>query len=190
MKDFALLLTWTCYGNWLPGDARGYVSNTRNKQGGFEPLQNIPGTPVAVNNRDSRELARNLQQYAAVRLTQVQAALAADSFIATAISRDWIIRRGAVMANHVHLVVMECPNKASDVRRAFKGVSQAQLSRHAGENRRWWTQGGSDRYLNDLNAIEAAILYVAEQQYCLVQIENNQLLKADGGDKPRRSLDV
>jgi hypothetical protein len=43
MNDFALLLTWTCYGTWLPGDARGYVSNTRSNHGGFEPLQNAPG---------------------------------------------------------------------------------------------------------------------------------------------------
>jgi hypothetical protein len=26
-EPFALHITWTCYGTWLPGDQRGHVSN-------------------------------------------------------------------------------------------------------------------------------------------------------------------
>ena len=38
------LLTWTCYGHWLPGDARGFVGNIRDDDGS-QITHNIPGTP-------------------------------------------------------------------------------------------------------------------------------------------------
>ncbi len=38
------LITWTCYGHWLPGDTRGFVGNVRDKQG-RQVVHNIPGTP-------------------------------------------------------------------------------------------------------------------------------------------------
>jgi hypothetical protein len=56
------------------------------------------------------------------------------------------------------------------VRRILKGTSQAALRDLAGKNSRWWTAGGSDRYKNDIDAIEAAIAYVANQQGILAEI--------------------
>lgn len=38
------LLTWTCYGQWLPGDARGFVGNVR-EEDGTQISHNVPGTP-------------------------------------------------------------------------------------------------------------------------------------------------
>jgi REP element-mobilizing transposase RayT len=74
------------------------------------------------------------------------------------------------MANHVHIVITECPDDGPAVRRILKGVAQAGLSDDAGENRRWWTRGGSDHYLHTEEAILAAIRYVAEQQFKLAEI--------------------
>src|SRR5260370_267688 len=51
------LLTSTTYGNWLPGDARGFVSEyrgTRRKK----ILDNIPGTPYAKDMPELQEYAR------------------------------------------------------------------------------------------------------------------------------------
>ena len=33
-KPFALHITWTCYGTWLPGDARGWVEDVQFTDGG------------------------------------------------------------------------------------------------------------------------------------------------------------
>ena len=41
-RPFVLHITWTCYGNWLPGDRRGYVSNTLRPEGGFRPKEKHP----------------------------------------------------------------------------------------------------------------------------------------------------
>ena len=74
------------------------------------------------------------------------------------------------MANHVHVVIIDCPPDGEAVRRLLKGNSQAALSAHAGGSRRWWTAGGSDRYKNDEAAIAAAAQYVADQVGKLMEI--------------------
>ncbi len=42
------LLTWTCYGHWLPGDSRGFVGNVLNDLG-ERVVHNLPGTPYAAD---------------------------------------------------------------------------------------------------------------------------------------------
>jgi len=175
--EFALLLTWTCYGNWLPGDERGYVSNTRQTRGGFRPKHNIPQTRFDADDEESRALANDLQKFESARLRPNDAKCAADALVATAIGRSWIILRGAVMANHVHLVVRNCPDDGPAVRRVFKGVSQAKLNETLNIKQRWWTHGGSNRYLHGNDSILAAMRYVEEQEYCLIAIRENCLVE-------------
>jgi hypothetical protein len=104
-EPFALFISWTCYGNWLPGDARGYVSNTRRPGGGYECKHNEPGTPCTADDSHTWNRARALQKWPATRLTVEFALAAAESLVEAARSRGWHILRGAVMANHVHVVV-------------------------------------------------------------------------------------
>jgi REP element-mobilizing transposase RayT len=167
---FALLITWTCYGTWLPGDERGHVSNVCLPDGGYEPKQNIPGTPVAAGHVLTRELARALQKGETVWLTPTEALCTATALASAAQERGWRILRASIMANHVHVVVCDCPDDGPAVRRVLKGVSQAALSRARGHARRWWTQGGSDRYKHGTAAVEAAVNYVANQEHKLAEI--------------------
>jgi REP element-mobilizing transposase RayT len=169
-KPFALHITWTCYGTWLPGDRRGYVSNTLLPPGGFLPKQNVPGTPCTADDPYTQSRARALQKDTTAQLTTELAEVAARALVAAAAKREWRIVRGALMANHVHVVVMNCPADGEGVRRVLKGNSQAAVSDHVGQSHRWWTSGGSDRYKNDDQAIAAAIRYVAEQPGKLVEI--------------------
>jgi hypothetical protein len=171
-QPFALLITWTCYGTWLPGDRRGYVSNTLRPAGNFERKRNLPGTPVAADDPYTRAVARSHQRRPTVWLSSALAFAAADALSEAACLRRWQLLRGAVMANHCHVVVFDCPDSGPLVRRILKGVSQRALSRAVGQPRRWWTQGGSDRYLHGHAAIEAAIHYVADQQRMLATILN------------------
>src|SRR5438093_1121542 len=102
---FALHITWTCYGTWLPGDRRGYVSNTIDPVVGYEPKQNAPGTPYRADAAYTYHRAQKLQKGATVSLSPAQALCAAESLIEAARVRDWRILRGAVMSNHIHVVV-------------------------------------------------------------------------------------
>jgi len=102
----ALFITWTTYGTWLPGDNRGYVSNTLSPKGGFCPKHNQPGSPYAANDAYTRERARAIQRWPTVWLTSAQATIVAKSLVGVATKRKWMILRAAVMSNHVHVLVI------------------------------------------------------------------------------------
>jgi REP element-mobilizing transposase RayT len=186
-QPFGLLITWTCYGTWLPGDSRGYVSNTLKDAHQYEPKQNETGTPHTKDDPGTYQRAKSLQKQETVWLTPEQAVIVAETLIDAAKKRSWRIPRAAIMRNHVHVVVQHCPNDGSAVRRILKGTTQAALSDHAGQPRTWWTTGGSDRYKNDESAIETAINYVANQEYVLVHVVDMGVVRPRG-DEPRGSL--
>jgi REP element-mobilizing transposase RayT len=108
-----------------------------------------------------------------VWLTASQATVVAASLVAVAEKREWIILRAAVMANHVHVVVLNCPLDGPMVRRILKGNVQTRLSAAAGENRRWWTAGGSDRRRFGERPISETIRYVADQEGKLAEVVEN-----------------
>jgi hypothetical protein len=165
---FAWHITWTCYGTWLPGDPRGHVSNILLPGGGFERKRNTPGSPVMPGDAYTQERARALQKYETVWLTREQALIAAQALVDAARTRGWRILRAAIMANHVHVVITDCPADGPAVRRVLKGNGDSKL--RVNESRRWWTAGGSDRRKDDSVAIEAAIIYVANQKGKLAEI--------------------
>jgi REP element-mobilizing transposase RayT len=169
---FALHISWTCYGNWLPGDERGYVSSTLRPDGRYAPRENTPRTPYKKDSPATRERAVACQKWPAVRLTAEQAGCVAAALVRAAAARRWRVLRAAVMANHVHVVVADCPDDGPLVRRALKGVTQAALSDHAGGPRRWWTEAGSDRYKHGEDAVRAAVGYVAGQEWMLAGVDD------------------
>ena len=169
-EPFGLLITWTCYGTWLPGDPRGHVSNVLLPEGGFLPKQNEPRTPVAPGDEHTLHRARELQKGPTVWLSPAEALSTAEALVASARQRQWHIPRAAVMANHVHVVIVDCPADGPAVRRILKGTSQAALGEATGKRQRWWTAGGSDRYLHGPGAIAGAIRYVAAQARILAEV--------------------
>src|SRR5207244_748259 len=99
---FALHVTWTTYGSRPPGDPRGYVSNTLKPEGGFEPKENVLGTPVRRDDAYTYQHAQAIQSYPTVLLTREQARWAAEELVGVAAKEGWVILRAAVMENHVH----------------------------------------------------------------------------------------
>ena len=184
--SFALFITWTSYGTWLPGDPRGYVSNTLLHPRGFEQKQNTPGTPYRRDDPYTYQRARANQRHETVFLKQTEAEIAAQGLIDCCSKRNWHILRAALMRNHIHVVINHCPDDGPGVRRILKGNAQADLNRILSCVRKWWTAGGSNRYLRGDTAIEAAIEYVAQQDYKLVEIVNMNIV-APVGEQTRRA---
>ncbi len=172
---FALHITWTCYGSWLPGDRRGYVSNTLQADRTYAPKQNIPGTAISPADPLTHQRAGELQKSPTISLTAEQAICVAEEFVKASRERGWHVLRAAIMANHAHVVIADCPEDGPAVRRVLKGTSQAALSRLVGEPRSWWTRGGSDRYKHDDEAIQNAVNYVARQRGILAEIVDMQV---------------
>jgi hypothetical protein len=128
------LVTSTFYGQWLPGDERGSVTNVRDQRAGVvqskvrhehshpgeaydcvmpglhrAAVEQLKGPPVAVN------------------LAQAEALL--GQFLETAAYRGWILHAVSIMVNHIHLVV-ECPTNIGKYQllRDFKGYGSRRLN--------------------------------------------------------------
>ena len=102
-KPFAVHITWTCYGTWLPGDPRGYVSNTLSPGSKYQPKQNIPLTEHTKNDQRTYRMAQWSQKGETVFLSAVQAEIVSHRLVKAAATRQWRILRAAVMRNHVHV---------------------------------------------------------------------------------------
>lgn len=158
------LLTWTTYGSWLPGDARGYVSFTPGTEHEYV-IHNVPGEPYDFDHSDLREHASTLQRGPTVLLGVTHARVCVESFRETARSHGLCIGAGAVMTNHVHLVVQPESREGAQLLNLFKGVSSRQLTQQFGHpiGAKWWTRHGSRRALPDDRAVGAAVEYVWNQ---------------------------
>jgi REP element-mobilizing transposase RayT len=181
------LLTSTTYGNWLPGDERGFVSRVRDGEG-RSILHNIPGTPYDADLPQVKEMASERLKCAAVRLNVEQAQTLLAQFQETATIRSWLLLAVAVMANHVHLVVgvPGDPSPAS-ILRDFKSYGSRALNRRWTRplSDTWWTESGSKRKLSSEADVLAAIRYVLGQQFPLVIWVNERycsLRRGEGGE--------
>jgi len=98
------LLTSTTYGNWLPGDSRGFVSNVR-VDDGPEVRHNIPGTPYDADLPPLQEHVQSKMTGDAVRLHTDHAVQLLDQFQEKVEHRKWRLFAVGIMANHIHIVI-------------------------------------------------------------------------------------
>ncbi len=149
------LITFTAYGTWLHGDARGSSERQRS-----------PGVTASVEPSESR-LAQAKRRLSAASMTFT---VDARSSIAKAIEsvaehRSWDLLAMNVRTNHVHTVV-KANTSPEQVMNAFKAWSTRRLREDGlvDEGQRVWTRHGSTRYLYTRQAMEDAIRYVVEGQ--------------------------
>jgi REP element-mobilizing transposase RayT len=153
----AFFHTWTTYGTWLPGDARGWFKRGRGLQ-----------TPDAM-----RELEASLiMTEDALVLDEEQRRIVEKTIADHCRIRDWELHAVNCRTNHVHVVVT-ADRDILVVREQFKAWCTRKLKEHqramAGNNpteprEKWWTQRGWDEYVDDEDALAATVTYVAEGQ--------------------------
>lgn len=168
------LLTWTTYSTWLPGDKRGCVTRVRDDAplDGPRIERDQPGTPYVTNVSGLVHASRAAMKGPPVWLAQPQAAVTADDLSATSEFRGWELLAGAVMANHVHVVVgVEGDPDPSKLLQMFKSYASRALNQRWPRPRSgtWWTESGSRRKLPDDTAVLAAVRYVENQAHCLAR---------------------
>jgi REP element-mobilizing transposase RayT len=184
----AYLLTWTTYGTWLRGDRRGYVGRSLAGEGPVSPKLNVFGTPYQVDDGRTFNWDANAMKGRPVCLTSEQAACAAEALCDLAARVGYDLLCGAVMRDHVHLLVAAHPHGKNEIMRRFKSVSAVRLTQHFGhppakagdsleKGGRWWTREGSKREKRDEAAVAAAIEYVAEQADKLAEIVDGTVVR-------------
>ena len=172
----AVFFTWTTYGTWLPGDPRGYVSNTLRPEGGYERRHNIPGTPFTRDDRYTYETAQQLMSFPPVVLSPSQASWAAEGLIDAARQNGWRIVRAAIMATHVHLVVPLADDKPWWIQKILKGRSSHTMSGRHGKTWRWWAQGARKDIVSGDDSMAQVMRYIEDQEHILVRIVDNTIV--------------
>jgi hypothetical protein len=151
----AYLVTWSTYGTWLPGDERGWVEYRHGWQ--------LP------------DPARQLEAEAkmtedACRLDVAQRELVHKTIERHCTIRGWKLHAVNCRTNHMHVVVT-ANHRPEVVRAQFKAWCTRRLKelevargRVAPIRENWWAERGSQRYVNDDDSLEAAIIYVRDGQ--------------------------
>jgi REP element-mobilizing transposase RayT len=166
------LLTNTCYGNWLPGDARGFVGRV------WEHRSDDPAKQRRVSHNRPEESydrampglegkSRRLMLGPPIRLTKSHAEVVLAQFQETARFRQWELNAVSIMFNHFHIVAGANEElRPAKILGDFKSWTTRRLNERFGrpDSETWWTERGSKRPLPDEQAIAAAVRYVLQRQ--------------------------
>ena len=142
-------ITWTTYGTWLPGDARGW----RSRQTGNaipQPLlerwcrEKMNGDVVLLAEHDRHTVELACQEHCRYR--------------------DWPLLAVNARSNHVHIVVGAAQNP-QNVRDQLKANATRCLRRQEKplNASRTWSRGGDCEIVQQDN-LEAVLIYVNEAQ--------------------------
>ncbi|MFG0274431.1 MAG: transposase [Phycisphaerales bacterium] len=147
----AYLLTWTCFGTWLPGDARGSFDRGR----GLAP-------PCELREEINRfRMASNALVFTSAERRCVQVAIREHCA-----HRGWWLGACNVRTNHLHCVVAAPGRSPELAMKHLKTWSTRALRRrdNARFAHRVWTRHGSTRYLWSRDDVAGAMQYVLEAQ--------------------------
>ncbi len=163
----AVLVTWTTYGTWLPGDERGFVSRVPSVESPHE-IHNLPGEcydaddpralASAVDRMKGSPVHLNLQQ-ADTLLVEIAGSCARHGIEPLAVS---------IMPTHVHIACQTQRSK-DQLLKLFKGSASRALSKQflLGDSPRWFTAGGSVRYGKSRAELTTVVDYVKSQEQAL-----------------------
>jgi len=165
------LLTNTCYGQWLPGDQRGFVGQVWEHRG-EDPSErrrvrhNLPGTDYDGGIKGLHFASAELLKCPPIKLTRKQAEALLAQFQETASKRSWQLLAVAIMFNHFHIVVgVPDDPEPSKILGDFKSWGTRRLNELFGtSSAETWTERGSKRKLPDEAAVHAATHYVLYDQ--------------------------
>jgi REP element-mobilizing transposase RayT len=109
---------------------------------------------------------------AALTLDPEQRRLVEDAIAEHCRIRGWQLHAVTARTQHIHVVVTAPGRDPKDVRDQFEEWCTRRLKErdrsfpgtHRVIRHHWWTEGGSQRWINDSESLEAAIRYVLECQ--------------------------
>ena len=157
-EPLAYHLTWTAYGRWLSGDERGWVNG---KQDGIQ-----------APDREREGRMRQRMTESAITFDSIQRDIIEQTIREHCRIRGWELLALNVRPQHVHLVLRGAttPETMMDQFKAWcsRRLSDAaglaeQVAKDAGR-RRWFTEHGSTKWINDERYLNEAIDYVLNRQ--------------------------
>lgn len=151
----AYLITFPTYGTWLHGDKRGSVDRDNN----------IPGTPILLQNKARQRHEQNKLQNKPVLLNSHARDVTHRTILQVSEHRGWTVHAINVRTNHIHVVV-SAGKTPERVMNDLKSWCSRKLIEEGlfPPGKRLWVRHGSTRYLWKPQHLDAACRYVAEEQ--------------------------
>jgi REP element-mobilizing transposase RayT len=153
----AYFITFSTYGTWLPGSAKGKGSVDRN--------HNEFATPYLAPDADREGCARQTMTQPAYTMTAAERDIVCRAIVELSEERGWQLLAAHVRTNHVHVVVKadRDPGRLmSDLKaRASRNLT---LAGFGNANRKRWTRHGSTQHLFREEDAEAKIRYTLDEQ--------------------------
>ena len=145
-------LTWTTYGTWLHGDARGWAD----KEGYHKGKQ---ADDPLLKQRRERQF-----KHPPITFTPEMRACVDAAIHGVCEHRSWTLRELNVRTNHVHAVVI-ADGTADVVLRDFKAYATRALRKAGlfGADKEIWTESGDKVLLRGDDAVEQCCEYVRNQ---------------------------
>ena len=150
----AYLITWVCYGAWLPG-----------RSGAIPRTQNRFGAPFLEPNISREQQSRNRMTQEPYLLDAVRRQVVLKSLQEVCSCRGYTLLAAHVRTNHVH-VVTKANCRPEHVMNTMKAYSSRALNESAPDapGHRRWARHGSTRYLWTEDGVRAAVQYVVREQ--------------------------
>ncbi len=154
-EPLAYFITFTTYGTWLHGRSSGSVDR----------WHNVPGAEFLPADENLEAARRRTLRQEPYFLDESRRAVVLQTIREVAAHRGWRLWAAHVRLRHVHIVVT-APIKPEKAMADFKAWASHRLREAFGEDadRDRWTQHGSTRWINDELSLEAAIVYVVDEQ--------------------------
>jgi REP element-mobilizing transposase RayT len=153
----AYFITWSCYGTWLPGDRRGWKK--------WHKGERLPEPKLAT-------WVRKRMTETPVNLDCSQRHAVREAIAECCRRRDWKLHAANCRSNHCHVVVTAGSYDGESARDQLKSWSTRCLRKIELESglkvselrRQWWSSKGSVRHVDNLESLEAAIVYTNDAQ--------------------------
>ena len=143
----AIFTTWTTYGTWLPGDARGWFNNVGLQLPNFNQQLN------ALLRMSTSALILDLEQRQTIE----------ETIQTHCIFRQWQLLAVNCRTNHVHVLVSAADISIEVPRMQFKAWATRKLKHLSPGRKKWWTEGGWDVFIDDEASLARVIEYIQNQ---------------------------
>ncbi len=151
LDNFGYFITWTTYGNWLPGDSRGW---RKTGCGAMDPQ------PLLV------DWCREQMLYPPIELSVLQRSKIEFVCREHAQIRSWKLLAINARSNHIHVVVFAPNHKPQIVRDQLK-ANATRVLRQPPETisqEKIWTRGGDCEWIRTEEDLQQIVAYVIDGQ--------------------------
>jgi len=179
-EPLAYFLTWNSYGSWLPGDERGWILYERgwklpNAALELEAQASMTEDACYLDLEQREAVQWQIAETCRIRGWELHAVNCRSNHVHVVVSANQnpkIVRNQLKAWCTRRLKELELKRQQSRPRSRFGLVSDSELQeqgegireRGDGVRENWWAERGSQRFINDLKGLEAAIIYVREGQ--------------------------